>query len=323
MRSELVSSGDADLELRLVTASRLCLVFLPGVGGRLLSLEVDGRELLWRNPAFFDANLRAVVPRAQWPAIDGSFASWANVGGSKSWPAPQGWDGPGQWPGPPDATLDAGSWSWREHWNGGALEIEMTSPDDDRTGLRITRRFTVAPDDLRLRQRIEFTSIGPGAVRWAPWEVCQVDTAQGVGVESSGIRVTTSGRAPLHQGDWWRQIRTVVGPDSVMIPIQDAVGKRGFADATGRVEWIAPDGAGLALCFEPDVHGEYPDGGARAEVWLQAPTPTPIEALSGLHPDAHLAELEVLGPLSVLEPGERAGLDIMWEVTPPRHGHIG
>lgn len=319
VHSEVLSSGDPDLELRVVTNGRLRLAFLPAVGGRLLSLEVGGRELLWRNPAFFDASLRAVVPRGRWPTIDGSLASWSNVGGSKSWPAPQGWDGPGQWPGPPDATLDAGEWSWDEHWNGGTLEIEMTSPDDERTGLRITRRFTIAPDDLRLRQRVEFTSIGSAAVRWAPWEVCQVNTSQGVGVASSGIRVTTAGGTPLHQGDWWRRIRAIVGPDSVMIPVQDAVGKRGFADATGRVEWIAPDGAGLALCFEPDAHAEYPDGGARAEVWMQAPTPSPLEGLSGLHPDAYLAELEVLGPLATLGPGEQAGLDIVWEVHAPSH----
>lgn len=38
---------------------------------------------------------------------DGTFASWTNVGGSKTRPAPQGWDGDDQLPGPPDPVLDS------------------------------------------------------------------------------------------------------------------------------------------------------------------------------------------------------------------------
>ncbi|MBF4578001.1 hypothetical protein [Frigoribacterium sp. VKM Ac-2530] len=34
----------------------------------------------------------------------------------------------------------------------------------------------------------------------------------------------------------------------------------------------------------------------------------------GLHPSAHLVELEVLGPLTTLAPGVTSTLDVAWQV---------
>lgn len=304
--------------MRVIDAGRMRLAFLPSVGGRLISLRVEERELLWRNPTYLDNELRVVIPREQWPRIDGTFASWVNLGGSKSWPAPQGWSGEGQWPGPPDELIDAGAWTWNERWEAGVLVVEMTSPDDPRTGLRITRRFHIQPDSLGFDSEIEHLVVGDRPRSWAPWEICQVDTSGAIGVPGAGVRVSTAGqRPPLHQGDWWGQVILDEWSDHVVIPAQEAVGKRGFTDATGHVAWFGHDGSGLRLSFQPDLGAEYPDGGARVEVWMQSPIPSPIAELGGLHPDAHLAELEVLGPLTTLTPGETATLRIRWDVAPP------
>jgi hypothetical protein len=47
--ARLIETGDPDLVLHEVVTDRLRLRFLPGVGGRLLALAIDGSELPWRN----------------------------------------------------------------------------------------------------------------------------------------------------------------------------------------------------------------------------------------------------------------------------------
>lgn len=311
-RPDPLSSGDPDTPLYRVTTEHLDLVFLPTAGGRLLSLRVDGREMLWQNSAFFDENLKLRVPRARWATIDGTFASWSNLGGSKVWPAPQGWGGDGEWPGPPDEVLDAGTWSLHETRDGEFIRVELVSPDDARTGLRITRVFSIPATGTWMHERIVFRAIGTRPVAWAPWEVCQIDTTGSLGVAGSAIRVSTAGAPPVSLGTWWNDMEATVTDTEVVIPVQDVVAKVGFADATGTIEWTAADGARLAFQFTPEPSETYPDGGSRAEVWMQAPLSEPLPALSGLHPDAYVAELEVLGPLRALDPGDTTSLEITW-----------
>lgn len=313
MHSRALDSGDPDLPLRAVANDRLRLVFLPTAGGRLISLCVDGRELLWHNPALLDDELRAVVPRSSWPVVDGTFASWANVGGSKSWPAPQGWDGPDQWQGPPDAVLDSGEYAWRESPTADGLRVVLTSADDPHTGLRIERRFDVPHSGTEFVETLVLTNSSGRAVRWAPWEVCQVDIGAGVRAPDAAVVVAVEGRIePIDLGDHHGTLTTRRVDRQVEIPVQDAIGKRGFADATGSIAWRGPDGESLELRFEPVPLADYPDHGSRAEVWMQAPSPDPLPSLSGLRVDARLAELEVLGPLITLEPGASTELGIRW-----------
>lgn len=73
----------------------LRLGFVPRLGGRLLSLVFDGRELLWRNASLLDDALRPVGGHVLAPN-SGRMGDWVNYGGDKTWPAPQRWDGPGQ-----------------------------------------------------------------------------------------------------------------------------------------------------------------------------------------------------------------------------------
>lgn len=323
MRSRTLDSGDPALPLRVVANDRLRLVFLPSVGGRLISLRVDGRELLWHNPALLDEELRAVVPRSSWPVIDGTFASWANVGGSKSWPAPQGWEGPGRWPGPPDAVLDSGEYAWHESPAADGVRIVLTSADDSRTGLRIERRFDVPRSGTEFAESLALVNSSDRRVHWAPWEVCQVDIGAGPGASASAqahgaavVVAVVGGLEPIDLGDHHGTLTTRRVGRQFEIPVQDAIGKRGFADATGSIAWRGLDGEGLELRFEPVEHAEYPDHGSRAEVWMQAPVPDPLPSLSGMRVDARLAELEVLGPLVTLEPGGRTELGIRWIARP-------
>ena len=314
-----VDSGDPDLPLLRADNGTLQLTFLPSVGGRLLSIVASGRELLWRNPDYFDADFRVVRRRSAWARLDGSFSSWANIGGSKTWPAPQGWAGEGEWAGPPDDVLDAGVWSIDvAESETGDMTVVMTSPEDQRSGLRITRRFEIPVAGAEFRQLITFTNVSDRPITWAIWEVCQVDTGSpdGRSAEGSVVVVPHVGEAvELDLGTYEGELGSKRRGHDVVLPLGTGVAKRGYPDASGSVELHGPDGLEIGLATSPVEAATWPDGGSKVEVWLQRPTAAPIESLEGLHPSAHLVELEVLGPLTTLAPGATSTLDVEWSTA--------
>ncbi len=304
-----------DLPLTVVETMDLRLTFAPTRGGRLLSVRAGDSELLWRNERLLDESFRPVVPVCDWPDGTGGMSTWANVGGSKTWPAPQGWDGDGQWPGPPDAVLDSGAWSLEVESSDRSAVVTMTSQDDARTGLRIIRSFAIPGTGLGFDQTTTFVNVSRRDVRWSIWEVCQVDTAAGAGRslgEAAVVVPISRDSRVVDLGTWVGDVEGEQRGSAIRLPIGTGVAKRGFADVPGEVGYIGPDGEGLRLATRPVDGATYPDGGSQVEVWLQAPVPEPIDALGGLHPAAHLVELELLGPLTRLAPGETSELAITW-----------
>ncbi|MFD6177040.1 MULTISPECIES: hypothetical protein [unclassified Isoptericola] len=309
--------ADPSLAVHRVRNDRLDLAFLPAVGGRLLSLRVDGHELLWQNPDLFDPSARPRLRRAQWPVPDGTAGSWSNAGGSKTWVAPQRRrDAPG-WTGPPDPVFDDGRWSWASRPTQVGIELSMSSESDAVTGLRMHRTFTVPRRGTSFLLRIEQENVSTVPVRWSPWEVCQVPWA----VDGRGCRprieLANRGEAPVDLGDWVGSARWRQDGSWLVLPWQHVVAKRGVADATGCVRWVGPRGETLELGFDPDDDAEYPDGGSRAEVWMQCPTTAPLSGTDGMWPRHAYAELEVLGPLVSLAPGDARAIEIRWTASAP------
>ena len=316
---EEYDSGDPALPLFRVDTGPLVATFLPAAGGRLLSLRRDGHEVLWVNPRVFRSDLTCVLPRDRWPRVDGSFASWTNIGGGKTWPAPQGWAGAGEWAGPPDAVLDSGVYAIDADRDDstGALTVVLTSPDDARTGLRIVRRFTFREGSGVIAQSIEFSNVSPSPIRWSMWEVVQVDTA--TAPPDVPGEVVVEGASVSHAIDLGRYAGDVTLTDAegnVVLPIQPGVAKYGFPDATGRISYRNTAGRGIELAFDVTGDAEYPDRGSCAEVWTQSPIPHPLPELSGLHPDAWLVELEVLSPVVTIGPGDHAEFSMEWRTFP-------
>lgn len=314
------AAGGGPLPVLRVGNEELALAFLPSVGGRLISIEVGGVELLWRNPEYLDGALGTVRPRDAWAPLDGTMGSWANLGGSKTWPAPQGWSGRHEWPGPPDPVIDSGDWRPEvRRAPDGSTEVTLTSPDDPWTGLRVERRFEVPAAGTSFTQRLTFRCVADHPVRWAPWEVCQVDTAAFAGsrAEDAGVWVGVTGeRDPVAMVRLDGEV-AVGGPvdGRRRVEVADVVAKVGFTDADGSFEVVRPDGAGLRWTYPVDPGAAYPDGGCAAEIWMQYPTSGPVPG--GLWPTARLLELEALGPLTTIEPGQQVELEIEWVAWGP------
>jgi hypothetical protein len=315
-------TGRPDLPLLRVTTDELVLVFAPTRGGRLLSLVAGGRELLWQNPELIDADLTPVVPVADWPASDGGMDTWANLGGSKTWPAPQGWSGPDEWAGPPDTVLDSGPWTAEWEADDAEATVTLTSGDDPRTGLRVVREFRLLDGVSSFTERVSFTNTSATTRRWSIWEVCQVDPGAPDGRAAQGSVVVVPHAASAEEldlGTYEGELVSARRGHDVVLPLGTGVAKRGYPSASGSVELHGPDGLEMGLATSPAEEAEeaatWPDGGSKVEVWLQRPTAAPLESLEGLHPSAHLVELEVLGPLTTLAPGATSTLDIEWSTA--------
>jgi hypothetical protein len=296
-----IESGDPTMPLLVVETGQLRLVFLPAVGGRLISLVAEGRERLWRNAEYLDQGLLVQRPRATWPPIVDTV-SWPNLGGAKTWLAPQS-----RWEGPPDAVLDSGHYATAVSATETATIITLTSEDDTRSGVRIIREFEVPHGGLGIEQRTIVHNHSQSVVDWAAWEVVQVPFPPG-----SIIEVESDAQLPVDLG---RHVgipavdRVDVGWRVVARP---AVGKLGFPGARGLVRLNGV----LELSIEIDEAGGYSDQCSPIQVWQQHPVAAPIPALDGMRPDAWLAELEVLSPVKRLEPGDDLQLAVGWTVLP-------
>ncbi|MGC3955236.1 MAG: hypothetical protein QM804_13490 [Propionicimonas sp.] len=299
------------MDLITLVTRDLKLVFAPSVGGRLLSAATGGTDLLWRNPEIVDDGLQLAVPRDQWPEQTGAMESWVNVGGSKTWPAPQGWGGSDEWAGPPDPVIDSGRWAAvLTGGPDGATVVTMTSEPDQRTGLQISKRFTVPAAGAEFSEAIEFVNTTHRRISWAIWEVAQLDPTWN-GAPCGVVEATVTDNAPPEVEI---ALQGSVGPGGYAagrwtIPITPAIGKLRFGNSAGSIGYRRPDGAAVELSFDSAL-------GGCAELWVQEPTPEPIKEFQGLHPRHHLLELEVVGPLTELEPGQSTGLCLTWRLTP-------
>ncbi|WP_051713064.1 DUF4380 domain-containing protein [Actinoalloteichus caeruleus] len=284
----------------------------PTLGGRVLSVRVDGREHLYHNPRLLDEDLR---PRdgVRLTPTAGPMSAWNNVGGDKTWPAPQGWDGPDQWAGPPDPVLDSGAYRLITRVEDGEAIATMTSDPDPRTGLRSTRTVRLPAGTTGYRLDLEFHNVSDRRVRWGLWNVTQLvghppaeagpEAGVYVGLAGSGRPTTVDLVAGTANPEVRHDGRTA------LVPAQDVVGKVGFPDAAGWLAHVAAHGT-LTQRFPVWEEAEYPDGGSRVEVWLEHPLDRPLDHLGGLQPRDRVVECEALGPFTWLDPGDRASLPV-------------
>jgi len=312
-----IFSNKDGLDFVLLANDVLELTFLPAHGGRLISLKHTGQEFLWVNPGYLDKDLQSNRTFASWPEPDSTMGSWVNLGGSKTWPAPQGWSSSSEWPGPPDAILDSGPYSEVHSVDSsGKMHLKMTSGEDHRTGIQITRSFEVPSTGANFTQNNIFRNHSPKTRNWSIWEVCQVATRQPHFFNREGFFQVNFKHAkePLILFKVLGEIQYVILENDVKVPVQNVIGKIGFTNSSGVLTWNRPDGISLKMEFTPSATETYPDGGCAVELWLQYPLDRPLEMFDGLHPDAHLAEMEILSSLQEIEPNEEISLEILWSI---------
>lgn len=289
-------------------------VCVPEIGGRLMQFSLGSHDYLFMNPDLLGKRFSY-----EEHAGDGTILQWKNYGGAKTWPAPQGWDGEGQWPGPPDPVLDSGRYDFISDEDNAGASVLMTSPPDERSGLRIRRLLSLKPASSRMSLNLSFENISERTIRWSIWDVAQMlcATADGQLNDDCWLYIPTDPkRARPYEimfGDDNPQYQLDAETGLLAVRYQGIVGKIGVHSPAG---WIAfaDRRAGFALCiqfpYEPDA--EYPDNGATVECWTESPgAPSPIPIRS----PGYILEAEALSPLLTLRPLEIKMRQVTWSAA--------
>ncbi|MGH9350631.1 MAG: hypothetical protein ACRD2G_00435, partial [Terriglobia bacterium] len=151
-----------------VTNGIISLYIAPEIGGRAIQLELGDKGLFFVNKSLAGK----VLP----PAQNNVQSGWANYGGDKVWPAPEGWQNENEWVSIPYYVLDGSRFSFDVVKDTPAeVAVRVTSPKDERTGVQFARTFHVYAGTTRVTVEQVMTNISLRQIRWGIWHVLQND----------------------------------------------------------------------------------------------------------------------------------------------------
>ena len=296
------------------------LEVVPDIGGRVIQFDLGGHPFFFLNPALAGH----VFPPEE---NGGPQGGWKNYGGSKVWPAPQGWTSDDQWPGPPDPVLDGGRYEGEiVRQDSNEVAVRLTGPADPRTGLQFSRVIRLFAGGTRVRLEHRMTNISARPLRWAIWEVTQLDTSDGTDPSRPNPRfwaycprnprsVQRRGFLPLF-GDVNHPAYQPDGEHGVLaVQYLNRVGKVGLDTDAG---WLAAANGQSDHCFvgrfDYVPRAAYPDG-CSVEFWLNGVGEFVLNGLSITNTPAetpYLMEAEILSPLVRLAPGQDYAFTTEW-----------
>ena len=265
--------------------SLITVATMPQIGARIMQYDLGGHPSIFVNPA----EIGAVHPPKQ--------GTWYNYGGYKVWPAPQD-----VWGWPPPAILDSGEWSG-EIVDDTADSVSVyvksrTETWDKARDVGMERRTVIYKNSSRVKVEQSIINEGASSQAWSVWDVTQ--------------------SIVHHQGEsdydnFWvyfpvKTEGSVFGDDGVKTSKASSAWKGEAAPGVYGVQY-KPDGAKIFadspdgwIAYVDEAHGyayvkvfdiwegaDYPDGGARNEVWINK--------------GAKYLEVEVLSPIWSIPPG--------------------
>lgn len=288
------------------------LYIVPEIGGRMIQLSFGGHEFFYVNPRHQG---RVYSPEENSPA-----AGWKNYGGSKVWPAPQGWSSRSEWPGPPDLALDGGAYAWRvveETARSAAVYLE--SPPDGYTGLTFSREIRIFENLATVQITHTMRNTSARRVRWAIWQVTQHAVSSPLEIYARARRARQIyGDKPFERA----RLDEFDGGHQWKLEYASQVAKFALEMEQGRIAGVS---GGMALIEQfPLFPGQpYPDG-AQAEVWVNGEGTYTVSTGGGqtrrinmsADPDGRhpFVETEILSPLVDLAPGEAYVFPVTWRL---------
>lgn len=153
-----------------LTNGIVSLFVAPQLGGRAIQMQLGEQGFFFVNKDLAGK----VLPESR----NNLKVGWANYGGDKVWPAPEGWMSDNEWPSIPYYVLD-GSTFHSEILEGGPEEvsIRVTSPEDQRTGVQFVRTYHVRAGTTRIKVDQTMRNISRRQIRWGIWHLIQNDAA--------------------------------------------------------------------------------------------------------------------------------------------------
>lgn len=292
----------------------------PQLGGRILGYQLGSHSFLWANPV-----LQGQVPP---PSRLGPDGSWLNWGGDKLWPAPQGWGSAEKWPGPPDPVLDGSPQDAKVLTRGGAsAALELTSPNDPKTGLQFSRVIRIFNGSSRVHVVATMTNITTRPIHWGIWAVTQLDASNRTG---NGWNPNFYTYAPLNSQSQFPngyhvlfgkvnnpEIQPNVAHRMLRLHYSWIVGKVGIDSPDG---WLAnldgSTGYVFVQSFEFQPSAVYPDGSS-VEVWTNGlgtinAWGRTVNMEANPIDNPYIVESEVLSPYANLAPGQQSKFSYDW-----------
>jgi hypothetical protein len=264
------------------------LVYVPQIGRLMRYGYVNGPNMLWENP-----DLRGKTAPAT-----GEAKEWANFGGDKLWPAPQE-----KWGWPPDPSVDPGVQSVQVLPD---QRLRITGQASKKHGIRFVREITLAPTgtQVTLTNTMENTSVQE--VNWSIWEVAQVDAP-----DWAEIPIDLDSRLPSRYSvfndatirERGLEVKGSLQRGGASLRLTRHPQKGGKIGTDAKRQWARAlvQGVTFSLQGAYERGASYPDGGCLQEIYSNADP-------------AKYMELELLGPVRHLVPGEKAVFTTRWRL---------
>lgn len=307
-----------------LTNGLVSLYVVPEIGGRAIQLQIGDRELFFVNPLFAGK----VLPESE----NNPQAGFANYGGDKVWPAPEGWLNDEQWPSIPYFVLD-GSRFRAEVISNSPQEVvlRVTSPGDPRTGVQFARTYHIYAGTTRLRVDELMRNVSRRQIRWGIWHLVQHDAADindstkpnpdfNMYLPLNPHSMYPEGYSKMY-GDAHHPSYTLMNDGKILRA--HYLYRVGKIVADSNSGWLAVVNGQKQTCFVENFKyfpgEEYPDN-ASVESWNDGPGSIHRDPFDQVLKDdpretPYFFESEVMSPYITLGPGEEQVFSVQWAVT--------
>ena len=258
------------------------MAIIPSIG-RIMQVSFrDGTEgPFWENPGLSGQ-----------PASPDS-RQWANFGGDKVWPAPQS-----TWPAifgrgwPPPATFD--SLPLKGEFDGRVLSLQ--SEVDPSSGMRLTRRIIIDPLEARFEVENTLSKVEGQAITAAVWVVTQLKSPLRMYIPHD----SASGRCEKQYPELPPDFRQENGLVSFS---RDRLQDHKVGSNAESLLWTGETQT-LRMGQKRIPGAAYPDNDSSVEIFTCA--------------EMDYVELEMLGPLVILKPGDASSLKVTYTLERTR-----
>ncbi|HTS69561.1 MAG TPA: DUF4380 domain-containing protein [Terriglobia bacterium] len=302
----------------------VALYIAPQLGGRAIQVQLGDHEYFFVNKALEGK----VLPESE----NNLKAGWANYGGDKAWPGPEGWLNDGEWPSIPYYILDGATHQAEVITNNASeVALRVTSPKDPRSGTQFIRTFHVYADSTRIKVDQVMRNISRREIRWGIWHLIQNDGADANDPSKPNpdlymyIPLNPYSKYPegyyKPYGDARHPSYEVIdGGRMLKVHYLYRVCKAAADSSAG---WYAvvngQKNIGLVENFKYFPNQEYPDG-ASIETWNDGPgtiSRGPFDQVLADDPEKtpYFLESEGMSPYARLEPGEEYSYPFCWSLT--------
>jgi hypothetical protein len=307
-----------------LTNGIVSLIVAPDIGGRAIQLQLGDQDFFFVNPDLAGK----VLPESE----NNLKSGWANYGGDKVWPAPEGWMNDNQWPSIPYYVLDGSKFqSEVVKETPEEVAVRVTSPPDSRSGVQFVRTYHVQAGTTRVTVDQVMRNISRRQIRWGIWHLIQNDASDAhdpskpnpelyMYVPLNPHSLFPNGFYNPYGDSRHPSYEVMHGGHMLRIHYLYRVGK---VAADSNAGWYAvvngQKSIGFVESFKYFPGQAYPDD-ASVESWNDGPgtisrRPWDQTLVEDPKKTPYFLESEVLSPFATLDPGEEYEFTVHWSPT--------